>query len=232
MAGAIGRPWGRQALGEMLTRCARLPRATVPLRAFDMVGLPALRAPCPQRAINPRCVRCPVESELPAGQLEQLVDELAANDRGLVMVMGKGGVGKTTLAAAIALGLVRRGKTVHLSTTDPAAHLAVTLGEAVPGLQVDRIDPKVETRRYVDKIMAARSAAWTSRKSPCCWRICARPAPRRWRSSMPSHKVAEARSAFVVLDTAPTGHSLLLMDATGAYHRQMLREFEAARAGS
>jgi arsenite-transporting ATPase len=72
------------------------------------------------------------------------------------MVMGKGGVGKTTIAASIALGLVQRGHTVHLSTTDPAAHLAMTLAGEVPGLRVDRIDPKAETERYVEKIMKDR----------------------------------------------------------------------------
>ena len=229
VAGAI-EALGCQALVEMPTPLRELPRATVPLRAFDMVGLPALRALLSAAGDQPPVASAAVESELPAGQLEQLVDELAANDRGLVMVMGKGGVGKTTLAAAIALGLVRRGKTVHLSTTDPAAHLAVTLGEAVPGLQVDRIDPKVETRRYVDKIMAARSAGLDEQekallledlRSPCTEEVAVFHAF--------SHKVAEARSAFVVLDTAPTGHSLLLMDATGAYHRQMLREFEGGQ---
>ena len=143
------------------------------------------------------------------------------------MVMGKGGVGKTTVAAALALGLVQRGKTVHLSTTDPAAHLAGTLDGDVPGLRVDRIDPKFETQRYVDKIMAAKSPGLDTQKRallledlrpPCTEGVTVFHAF--------SRIVSEARSAFVVLDTAPTGQSLLLMDATGAYHRQMILEFD------
>src|SRR6185437_1462927 len=74
--------------------------------------------------------------------LDRLIDLLAADGRGLIMVMGKGGVGKTTIAAAIAIGLVQRGHTAHLSTTDPAAHLAMTIEGKVEGLRVDRIDPK------------------------------------------------------------------------------------------
>jgi arsenite-transporting ATPase len=159
--------------------------------------------------------------------LSELADALAMAGHGLIMVMGKGGVGKTTIAAALALGLVQRGKTVHLSTTDPAAHVAETVNGEVPGLRVDRIDPKLETQRYVDKIMAARSPGLDAQeqallledlKSPCTEEVAVFHAF--------SRVVSEARSAFVVLDTAPTGHSLLLMDATGAYHRQMVREFE------
>lgn len=148
------------------------------------------------------------------------------------MVMGKGGVGKTTIAAALAVGLVERGNTVHLSTTDPAAHLAVTVAGELPGLRVDRIDPKVETQRYVEKIMAARAPHLDEQgqallredlRSPCTEEVAVFHAF--------SRIVNEARSAFVVLDTAPTGHTLLLMDATGAYHRQMMREFETGAAG-
>lgn len=137
-------------------------------------------------------------------------------------------VGKTTVAAALALGLIQRGKTVHLSTTDPAAHLAGTLAGDVVGLSVSRIDPKLETQRYIDKIMAAKSPQLDAAEqallledlqSPCTEEVAVFHAF--------SRIVSEARSAFVVLDTAPTGHSMLLMDATGAYHRQVTREFEA-----
>ena len=143
------------------------------------------------------------------------------------MVMGKGGVGKTTIAAALALGLVEKGKTVHLSTTDPAAHLSETLKEQVPGLQVSRIDPKVETQKYIDKIMSTKGPTLSDDEkallledlqSPCTEEVAVFHAF--------SHIVAQASNVFVVLDTAPTGHSLLLMDAAGAYHRQMMSTFE------
>jgi arsenite-transporting ATPase len=149
------------------------------------------------------------------------------------MVMGKGGVGKTTIAAALALGLVEKGKTVHLSTTDPAAHLAQTLSAQVPGLQVSRIDPKVETHQYIDKIMAAKGSRLSEDEkallledlqSPCTEEVAVFHAF--------SHLVAQARTGFVVLDTAPTGHSLLLMDAAGAYHRQMMSTFEKQQSVS
>jgi arsenite-transporting ATPase len=191
------------------------------------VGLPALRALLSDAPALPTKAPPAEATPLTTAHIDQLVNELAAAGHGLVMVMGKGGVGKTTIAAALAVGLVQRGHSVHLSTTDPAAHLAMTLNGEMPGLQLSRIDPKLETQHYIDKIMAARGPKLNAQEqallledlqSPCTEEVAVFHAF--------SRTVGEGRKGFVVLDTAPTGHSLLLMDATGAYHRQMTREFE------
>jgi arsenite-transporting ATPase len=218
---------GSQALSKLPAALQELPRDDIALRSFDMLGVSALRsllgrAPAATPRVQPsRAV--PFANDLPA--LDRLIDLLAADGRGLIMVMGKGGVGKTTIAASIALGLVLRGHTAHLSTTDPAAHLTMTLAGDVPGLHVDRIDPKAESERYIKKIMKDRGRNLDPEgqallredlRSPCTEEVAVFHAF--------SRIVVEARDAFVVLDTAPTGHSLLLMDATGAYHRQMTRQ--------
>lgn len=220
------------ALATMPEPLRALARDELPLRGFDMVGLAPLRALFSDREPEAAPARpSPAVQGVRPPPLTALVEDLAVRGRGLVMVMGKGGVGKTTLAAAIAVGLVARGHGVHLSTTDPAAHLAMTLGGDMPGLRVDRIDPKAETDRYVARIMesrgrdldeAGRALLREDLRSPCTEEVAVFHAF--------SRIVGEARSGFVVLDTAPTGHTLLLMDAAGAYHRQMLNDFEDAHA--
>jgi arsenite/tail-anchored protein-transporting ATPase len=224
---------GREALANMPDSLAQLPRDEVPLRAFDTVGLPALRAllggastPATPSTGKPAAV-----PSLPAEPLSRMADELAAVGHGLIMVMGKGGVGKTTIAAALAVGLVQRGHSVHLTTTDPAAHVADALNGSLEGLKVGRIDPKAETEAYIAKIMGTRGKALDEEgkallledlQSPCTEEVAVFHAF--------SRVVNEARTNFVVLDTAPTGHSLLLMDATGAYHRQMVQQYEGREA--
>jgi arsenite-transporting ATPase len=223
LAAAVARQQS-EALAAMPAALAELPRDELPLHAVDMLGPGTLRRlldPTPPTIAAARPDRV---ADLPG--LAGLIDPLAQADHGLIMVMGKGGVGKTTIAA-VALGLVERGHAVHLSTTDPAAHLAGTLAGQVPGLRVDRIDPAAETARYVEKIMATKGRDLDEEgrrllredlRSPCTEEVAAFHAF--------SRTVAEARDGFVVLDTAPTGHTLLLMDATGAYHQQMLRDLD------
>jgi arsenite-transporting ATPase len=224
---------GRDALAHLPDALARLPRDEVPLRAFDTVGLPALRAllgianyPMTSSAGSQNDLKFTTATP-PTATLGQLTDELASAGHGLIMVMGKGGVGKTTIAAALAVGLVQRGHRVHLTTTDPAAHVSQTLAGELPGLQVDRIDPVAETQAYIAKIMATKgkhldadgqALLLEDLQSPCTEEVAVFHAF--------SRVVNEARTAFVVLDTAPTGHSLLLMDATGAYHRQMTQQYQ------
>ncbi len=215
---------GAAALAAMPPALRELPRDNIPLRAFDMVGLEALRRvlmACTAEEVAPPVEATPTTALPP--ELGRLVDELASAGHGLIMVMGKGGVGKTTIAAAVAVGLVARGHAVHLSTTDPAAHLSDALAGDLSGLTVTRIDPHAETQKYIAKMLETRGAHLDAAeralleedlRSPCTEEVAVFHAF--------AHIVASARSAFVVLDTAPTGHTLLLLDATGAYHRQMM----------
>ncbi|WP_246727568.1 arsenical pump-driving ATPase [Agrobacterium sp. MA01] len=218
-----------KALTDLPPALASLPRDEVGLKSFDMVGLDALRGLLSHTPLTPPADTADDTFERPdLPRLSTLVDEIAASGKGLVMVMGKGGVGKTTVAAAVAVGLAARGHTVHLTTTDPAAHLSFVVGaNAMPGLTVDRIDPEAETARYIDKIMstkgrdlddAGQALLREDLASPCTEEVAVFHAF--------SRVVGEARSNFVVIDTAPTGHTLLLLDATGAYHRQMTRHMD------
>lgn len=216
---------GREALAGMPAELASLPRAEVPLLPYAPMGVENLRnvfageaqirtAPSHHRSAA-------VESDPP---LSWLIDELETKGRGVVMTMGKGGVGKTTIASAIAIELAYRGYPVHLSTTDPAAHVAATVAGPVPNLSLSRIDPAAETRRYSEAVMAKAAPHLDAQgmalleedlRSPCTEEIAV--------FSAFARTVAEGEHGFVVLDTAPTGHTILLLDAAEAYHRDVTR---------
>ena len=166
---------------------------------------------------------CPAVS-LPS-PLVDLVDEIAAPGRGVVLTMGKGGVGKTTVAAAIAVELARRGYPVHLTTTDPAAHVQSAVGRGLAGLQVSRIDPVAETEAYRAEVLATAGANLDAQglalleedlRSPCTEEIAV------FRAF--AKAVEAGKDGYVVLDTAPTGHTILLLDAALAYHRELSRQ--------
>lgn len=222
----------QDALAAMAPEVASLPRTVFALRSENLVGLAALK----RFAAGERDVVSGAQdgdasvTNLPP--LGALVDDLEGPGKGLIMFMGKGGVGKTTMAAAVAVELAARGHEVLLTTTDPAAHINETLAGDQAGLTVSRIDPAVETANYRTEVMAskgkdlddqARAMLEEDLRSPCTEEIAVFQAF--------SRVIRESSRKFVVMDTAPTGHTLLLLDATGSYHKDVLRhQDEASRA--
>jgi len=211
------------ALDSIPEGLANLPRTTIPLASGNLLGVAALRAFFEGKARPSATTHSPKSVDLPT--LAELVDRLASNGRGVIMTMGKGGVGKTTIAAAIAVALAERGYPVHLTTTDPAAHVAATVNGALPKLKVSRIDPRAETAAYTAEVMSTAGASLDERgkalleedlRSPCTEEIAV------FRAF--AQAVAEGEDGFVVLDTAPTGHTILLLDAALAYHREVTRQ--------
>ena len=215
----------KTAMNGMPESLANLPVAQVALQPRNMVGVPALRAvfsgsfegmPVPQTTTTMAPLNLP--------SLTELIDEIEADGHGLVMVLGKGGVGKTTVAAAIAAELADRGHPVHLTTTDPAAHVSMMVESDVTNLLVSRIDPQAERDRYRQHVMetkgknldeAGRRLLEEDLRSPCTEEIAVFQAFTRI--------MRESRKKFVIVDTAPTGHTLMLLDATGSYHRDVVR---------
>lgn len=217
---------GLAALESAKDFISSLPSFIVPLRSINILGIGGLRELLDGNAEEsfvpkPATPWAPPEME----SLEALVADIERQGFGVVMTMGKGGVGKTTVAAAIAVMLARRGHAVHLSTTDPAAHVAQTLAGQVSGLTLSKIDPKTETEAYQAEVMnaqgtqmdaAGRALLEEDLRSPCTEEIAVFRAFAR--------EVGNGTNRFVVLDTAPTGHTLLLLDASEAYNRELQRQ--------
>jgi len=238
------------ALAALPKALQALPTDQIALKAFNLFGLEALRQlldalvetesrhrekrsdAATQEFMDGRAALAMTTSDpilkLGGHSLSSLVDDIAVTGHGLVMLMGKGGVGKTTLAAAVAVELATRGFEVHLTTSDPAAHLSETLNGGLPNLRVSRIDPHEVTEAYRTNVLAVKGAKLDAAgravleedlRSPCTEEIAVFQAF--------SRVIREAGKKFVIMDTAPTGHTLLLLDATGAYHRDIARQMGA-----
>jgi len=221
---------GRRALDALPAGLRAMPRLDVPLLPRQVLGVDAARGFLAAAAAPPLA---PVATAAPAppsspraaapASLDALVGELAATGHGVVFTMGKGGVGKTSVARSIAEGLARRGARVHLTTTDPAGSAAVVSGPASRTLRTSRIDAKAETSAYAAEVLASqpdldpagRALLEEDLRSPCTEEIAVFRALAR--------VVADGGDGFVVIDTAPTGHTILLLDAAGSYHREVTR---------
>lgn len=219
----------REAIAHAPQSLVDLPTDHVALQPRNLVGVAALRALLSQTpASNTDASDQKGVPQVSLPPPARLIDDIEADGHGLVMVLGKGGVGKTTIAAAIAVELATRGHAVHLTTTDPAAHLSMTVESNVPGLEVSRIEPRVESERYRQHVLetkghdlddAGKALLEEDLRSPCTEEIAVFQAF--------SRVMRQSREKFVVVDTAPTGHTLLLLDATGAYHHDVVRHLEA-----
>lgn len=217
---------GIKAISQFRDFLGSLPVYEVPLRPSNLLGLNALRSVISGDANQvPRAMDSLAAQNPEFQSIESLLKQVEESGRGVIMTMGKGGVGKTTLAAALAVELAERGHLVHLSTTDPAAHVVETLDTEIQNLTVSRIDPAAETEAYVRQVLKsqgdnldAESLALLEEdlRSPCTEEIAVFRAFARI--------VAVAQDSFVILDTAPTGHTLLLLDATESYHRELGRQ--------
>ncbi len=217
---------GTQALASIPAALAELPRKEVPLRPNQVVGLTALEGFFDSEVILPELTAAtPDVSEWE--HLEDLIDSLD-QPAGVIMTMGKGGVGKTTIAAKIARALADRGREVLLTTTDPAAHVADAAGEVPANLTVGRIDPVAEVARYRADVLATTGKNLDADglalleedlSSPCTEEIAVFQAF--------AATVNEAKDRIVVMDTAPTGHTILLLDAAQSFHKEVSRQAKA-----
>ena len=210
----------QKALAEMPQGLQNLNTYAVPLRAYNITGMDNVRALFTK---DNYIVRAETIQAQAIPRLKDVIEDLYNTNKKVIFTMGKGGVGKTTIAAAIAMGLSARGKKVHLTTTDPAAHLKFVIDEK-SGVTMSHIDEHVELKKYQEEVLSKARETMSDEdiayieedlRSPCTQEIAV------FRAF--AQIVEKAEDQVVVIDTAPTGHTLLLLDSTQSYHKEIQR---------
>ncbi|HPR39554.1 MAG TPA: arsenical pump-driving ATPase [Oscillospiraceae bacterium] len=210
----------RKTLYNIPESLKKIPVYTIPLRAYNITGIKNVRALLTKN-------QCVVGDEKINAQtihrLRDVVEDLYNENKKVIFTMGKGGVGKTTVAAAIAMGLAAKGKRVHLTTTDPAAHLKFVIDES-SGITMSHIDERAELKKYQEEVLAKARETMSEDdiayieedlRSPCTQEIAV------FRAF--AEIVDKAEDQIVVIDTAPTGHTLLLLESTQSYNHEIKR---------
>ena len=210
----------QKALADIPRGLQGMTNYRIPLSAYNITGIHNVRA----FLTEDHCIISDEKINASAiMKLRDVIDDLYKTNKKVIFTMGKGGVGKTPVAAAIARGLSARGKKVHLTTTDPAAHLKFVLQET-HGISMSHIDEQAELKKYQEEVLSRARETMSEEdiayieedlRSPCTQEIAV------FRAF--AQIVAKAEDEIVVIDTAPTGHTLLLLDATQSYHREIQR---------
>ncbi|TEA48078.1 arsenical pump-driving ATPase [Bacillus sp. BH2] len=211
-----------RALENMAEELKNLPTFEIPLVPFNVTGIENMR-----KLVQPMenlSISNEKENAGSIPSLQTLITNLSESGKRVIFTMGKGGVGKTTVASAIAVGLAEKGHHVHLTTTDPAAHIDYVMHGEQGNITISRIDPKVEVENYREEVIEQakdtvdeEGLAYLEEdlRSPCTEEIAV------FRAL--ADIVERANDEIVVIDTAPTGHTLLLLDAAQTYHKEIAR---------
>lgn len=217
-----------EAISNIPENLKLMPTTKVSFYPNGLIGVKALKSIYNGSDTTPRVDFIDIQKEIvllkqKSHSWKKAIEELSSHKKGVIMTMGKGGVGKTTIAAMIALELAERGHKVTLSTTDPADHISGIV-ENIKNLTIERINPQLETKKYVENVLKSNTDKLSKEdmelleeemKSPCIEEIAV--------FNAFAETISKGENHFVVLDTAPTGHTLLLLDATQSYHREVAK---------
>ncbi|MDD4376468.1 MAG: arsenical pump-driving ATPase [Clostridia bacterium] len=210
----------QEAMNNIPSKILKLDTYTIPLRAYNVTGIESIRNMLDKDNIIQNKEELNKQNIL---HLNDLIEYLQNTNKKVIFTMGKGGVGKTTIASAIALGLSDKGVKVHLTTTDPADHIKYVISES-NNINISKIDEKEELKKYQEEVLSLSRQTMTKEdleyieedlRSPCTQEIAV------FRAF--ANIVEKANEEIIVIDTAPTGHTLLLLDSTQSYHREVER---------